>query len=85
VLKENGRLLVSDIVLRGQLPDAVLQSAAAYVGCVAGASQAEDYLDAIAKAGFQEIEVLEDGGMDLGPSNPIRWRGRLRASSGPRR
>ena len=73
VLKDNGRLLVSDIVLRGQLPERVLQSAAAYVGCVAGASQAEDYLEAIRKAGFQEIEILEDGGMDLGAfeSDPL--------------
>jgi len=66
VLKPGGRLVVSDIVLRGQLPERVLQSAAAYVGCVAGALQAEDYLEAIRKAGFEQVTVVEDGGMDLG-------------------
>jgi SAM-dependent methyltransferase len=65
VLKGGGRLVVSDIVLRGQLPEHVLQSAAAYVGCVAGAWQAEDYLEAIRKAGFEALELLEDGGMEL--------------------
>jgi SAM-dependent methyltransferase len=73
VLKSGGRLVVSDIVLRGRLPEKVLQSAAAYVGCVAGALQAEDYLEAIRKAGFEAVEVLEDGGMDLSgiESDPV--------------
>jgi arsenite methyltransferase len=65
VLKGQGRLLVSDIVLRGELPERVLQSAAAYVGCIAGASQADDYLEAIRKAGFEEVTIVEDGGVDL--------------------
>src|SRR5687767_2044052 len=47
VLKDGGRLVVSDIVLRGQLPEALLQSVAAYAGCIAGASQVDDYLEAI--------------------------------------
>jgi len=44
VLKPGGRLMVSDIVLKKPLPDAIKNSIAAYIGCVAGASLREDYL-----------------------------------------
>jgi arsenite methyltransferase len=59
VLKTGGRLMVSDIVLQGELPDVVRESAAAYVGCISGASQKDDYLSMIKEAGFGDIEVLE--------------------------
>jgi arsenite methyltransferase len=64
VLREGGRIVVSDIVLRGALPEAIRGSAEAYCGCVAGASQVEDYVEAIRKAGFEQVEILEDGGID---------------------
>jgi SAM-dependent methyltransferase len=57
VLKPGGRLMVSDIVLLGELPPAVMKSVAAYVGCIAGASQKEEYLEAICQAGFSQVEV----------------------------
>jgi arsenite methyltransferase len=60
VLKPGGRLMVSDIVLEGELPDAVRKSAAAYVGCVSGAVIKEDYLKLIRKAGFRDVEVLAE-------------------------
>ncbi len=59
-LKPGGRLMVSDIVLEGELPRAVLDSAAAYVGCISGAASREDYLGMIGEAGFAEVEVLEE-------------------------
>ena len=37
VLKPGGRLAVSDIALKGELPEAIASSLAAYVGCIAGA------------------------------------------------
>ena len=45
VLKPGGRLMVSDIVLLEELPEAVQKSVAAYIGCVAGASLKQDYLE----------------------------------------
>ncbi len=60
VLKEGGTLMVSDIVLERDLPEAVLSSVAAYVGCLAGAVQKGVYLDLIRGAGFSAIEVLEE-------------------------
>ena len=60
VLKPGGRLMVSDIVLLAELPDAVKESIAAYVGCVAGAVRKDAYLDTLRAAGFEAIEVLEE-------------------------
>jgi hypothetical protein len=47
-------------VLKRDLPEAVLSSVAAYVGCLAGAVQKGVYLDLIRGAGFSAIEVLEE-------------------------
>ena len=59
VLKPGGRVAVSDIVLTEPLPDAVAESMAAYVGCVAGASLLDDYLGFLRDAGFEDVEVTE--------------------------
>jgi arsenite methyltransferase len=60
VLKPGGRLMVSDIVLLGELPAAVKDSIAAYIGCVGGAVRKEGYLGAIAQAGFQEARIIDE-------------------------
>jgi len=60
VLKPGGRLMVSDIVLARPLPDALKNSVAAYVGCVAGASLKEDYLEAMRQAGFENVTVQDE-------------------------
>jgi len=62
ILKPGGRLMVSDIVLLEDLPGSVQKSVAAYIGCVAGASRKEKYLEAIRKAGFTEISVVGETG-----------------------
>jgi SAM-dependent methyltransferase len=60
VLRPGGRLMVSDIVLAAPLPQRLLDSVAAYVGCISGASLKADYLGAIAAAGFESVQVVED-------------------------
>lgn len=60
VLKPGGRLMVSDIVLDGELPAAVQDSVVAYTGCIGGALQRRDYLAAMAKAGFTGVEVVAE-------------------------
>ena len=57
VLRPGGRVMVSDVVLERVLPDAVLQSVEAYMGCVGGASLREPYLQTIRDAGFSEVRV----------------------------
>ena len=57
VLRPGGRVMVSDVVLERALPDAVLQSIDAYMGCVGGASLREPYLQTVRDAGFREVRV----------------------------
>jgi SAM-dependent methyltransferase len=60
VLKPGGRIMVSDIVLSQELPEAIKNSIEAYVGCVGGASLKSDYLKAIEAAGFQDVAIMEE-------------------------
>ena len=60
VLRPGGRIVISDIVLDGELPDAVRTDLLAYVGCVAGAMPREAYFEIVRQAGLVEIEVLQD-------------------------
>jgi SAM-dependent methyltransferase len=60
VLKSGGRLVVSDIILDGRLPEAIEQDLYAYVGCVSGALQRAEYFDLIEAAGLGSIELLKD-------------------------
>jgi arsenite methyltransferase len=64
VLKPGGRLAVSDIALKAELPEAIASSLAAYVGCIAGAIHIETYRDELLKAGFEFVEIV-DSGADL--------------------
>ncbi len=64
VLKPGGRVALSDIALKQDLPEAVAQSMAAYVGCIAGAVLIEDYRAGLLAAGFQHVEIV-DSGTDL--------------------
>ncbi len=66
VLRPGGRVMVSDIVLLKELPDAIKSSVAAYTGCIAGASRKEDYLAIVASAGFQDVEVVSEVSLGTG-------------------
>ena len=73
VLKPGGRLMVSDIVLKKDLPEEIKNSIAAYTACVAGAARKEKYLDSIRAAGFQGTKVLEETNfpLDIAESDPM--------------
>jgi arsenite methyltransferase len=60
VLKPGGRLMISDTVLLKSLPDFVMRSVTAYVGCVSGAMHKPDYLATIQEAGFCEVKILKE-------------------------
>ena len=64
VLKPGGRLAVSDIALRTELPKEIASSIAAYVGCIAGAIRIEEYRSELNEAGFEHVEIV-DSGADL--------------------
>ena len=60
VLKPGGRLVISDIVLDGQLPEALEKDIYAYVGCVSGAVDRREYFAMLEAAGLGPAEVLKD-------------------------
>ena len=60
VLKKGGHFSVSDIVLIGELPDALQKSAELYAGCVSGAIQKSDYLGMIHEEGFENINIQKE-------------------------
>ncbi len=57
VLKPGGRFAVSDIIVRGQMPDDVRRSAEAWVGCVAGALEEQEFLSLLREAGFADPSI----------------------------
>jgi len=52
VLKPGGRFAVSDVVVRGAVPEEVRQSMLLWVGCIAGALEESEYLAKLSAAGF---------------------------------
>ena len=57
VLRPGGRLAVSDIVVRGEVPAAIRKSVELWVGCVAGALSDREYLDKLARTGFENAAI----------------------------
>ncbi|MEX1312426.1 MAG: arsenite methyltransferase [Candidatus Sulfomarinibacteraceae bacterium] len=60
VLKPGGRLVVSDVMLDGELPEIVTRDVMAYVGCVSGAIQRDDYFRMLTEAGLSDVEIVRD-------------------------
>jgi SAM-dependent methyltransferase len=57
VLKPGGRLAVSDVVTRGEMPPEIRKNVLLWVGCIAGALEEQEYRGKLAAAGFGEIEI----------------------------
>ncbi len=74
VLKPGGRLAVSDIALKKDLPAEIEKDVMAYVGCIAGAIPIEDYKNGLATAGFAHVHVI-DSGADLNAYSEVEGQG----------
>ena len=61
VLKPGGRVAVSDIALKAELPPEMAENIAAYVGCVAGAIEITKYRALLLESGFAAVEVVDTG------------------------
>src|SRR5206468_9420171 len=57
VLKPGGRLAVSDVIVRGDVPADVRRSVELWVGCIAGALEEREYGAKLRAAGFSDVEV----------------------------
>ncbi|UCG62486.1 MAG: arsenite methyltransferase [Candidatus Zixiibacteriota bacterium] len=58
VLKPGGQMLVSDIVTVG-LPQALRENMTAWVGCIAGAVEQDEYIRLAREAGFENVRVVD--------------------------
>ena len=57
VLKPGGRLAVSDVVTKGDVPSEIRKSVLAWVGCVAGALEQDEYRGKLKAAGFEQVDL----------------------------
>jgi ubiquinone/menaquinone biosynthesis C-methylase UbiE len=85
VLRPGGRFAVSDVVVRGEVPEAVRRNMLLWVGCMAGALEEQDYRAKLLDAGFVEVEFettrtyniedarqfLEEAGIDVDAIAPL--------------
>jgi ubiquinone/menaquinone biosynthesis C-methylase UbiE len=85
VLKPGGRFAVSDVVVRGQVPEEIRRSMELWVGCIAGALEEEEFKNKLSAVGFQQPSVeptreydveeargyLEDAGLDVDAIAPL--------------
>lgn len=60
ILKPEGHFSISDVVLKGNLPEALKKEAELYAGCVSGAIQKGEYLELLADQGFINITVQKE-------------------------
>jgi SAM-dependent methyltransferase len=61
VLKPGGRIAISDVALRKELPEKIRNSIEAYTGCVAGAILIDDYKKIVKAAGFKDVKFTVKG------------------------
>lgn len=60
ILKPGGHFSISDVVLKGTLPDNLRKASEMYVGCVAGALLKDEYMDIIRDAGFTSVKIQKE-------------------------
>ena len=65
ILKPGGHFSISDIVLVGDLPQALQEDAEMYAGCVSGAIQKEEYLGFVKESGFEEITLQKEKAIEI--------------------
>jgi len=65
VLKEDAHFSISDVVLMGELPEKLKESAEMYAGCVSGAIQKNEYIQIIKDSGFRNIEIQKEKKIEI--------------------
>jgi SAM-dependent methyltransferase len=65
VLKSDGHFCVSDVVIKGFLPEKLRKDAEMYVGCVSGAIELDEYLGIVMHNGFQNINIHKQNEISL--------------------
>lgn len=74
VLKPGGRIMISDLVTEGKLPEEVKKSFDAWACCVAGALEKKQYLDIIRRTGFKNVRIVSESTRDIDFSQELRGK-----------
>jgi SAM-dependent methyltransferase len=72
VLKQDGRLMISDLVTRGELPQEVKNSFEAWADCISGALEKDAYLDLIRNSGFSKVKIVSESPYVVDISEKLR-------------
>jgi len=73
-LKPSGRIMISDLVTEGELPEEVRKSFDAWAGCIAGALEKSQYLDTIRRAGFKNVRIVSESTYNINVSQELRGK-----------
>jgi len=74
VPKPGGKIMISDLVTEGELPEKIKKSFDAWAGCVAGALEKNEYLDTIRKAGFKSVKAVSESSYDIDISEELKGK-----------
>ena len=74
VLKPGDRIMISDLVLEGELPKDIKESLYAWAGCIAGALGKREYLTAIKRAGFENVRIVSESRWNLGVPEEMKGK-----------
>ncbi|MCK4435621.1 arsenite methyltransferase [Candidatus Bathyarchaeota archaeon] len=74
VLKHGGKIMISDLVTEGELPEEVKKSFDAWAGCIAGALEKREYLETVRKAGFKKVKVVSESSYDIDISEELKGK-----------
>lgn len=72
VLKHGGRIMISDLVTEGELPENVKKSFEAWAACIAGAMEKTSYLETIQKSGFENVRIVSESTYDIDISDELK-------------
>ena len=74
VLKKGGRIMISDIVTEGELPEEIKKNFDAWAGCIAGALEKSEYIETAKKAGFKNLKILSEKAYKIGVSKELEGK-----------
>ena len=65
ILKPGAHFSISDVVIKGDLPENLKESAEMYAGCVSGAVNLDDYLELLQSTGFRNVRVQRENKVNI--------------------
>ena len=74
VLKPSGKIMISDLVTEGKLPEKIKKSFDAWAGCIAGALEKNEYLRIIRKVGFKDVRIVSESSFIIDVSKKLRGK-----------